>query len=244
MITKVLNGKKVRLYDSIEELPMANFQKFNRYLLLDSGIGCDFEDIDQHIEKIGKLMHVNKAAALQELQNMRQNMYYIVENINTKFLAFIALIHDIDGKVVYDLSDKSIKELSVKLNTVEKSLIYSILEHLKKNLNNELILCFPTFFDDTYEKEIYTQLRHKTFIILDAIINEQEVVGEVEVDSIYKPKVYSGKSSVEIAYMKQYETASVIVAEKTGREPGKLSVFEFYSILESIKKYHDKIKTK
>ena len=235
MITKLINGRKVKLYDSIEDLPMANFQKFNRYMLLDSGIGSDFSDIDLHIEKIGKLMQTNKTAALQELYNMRQNLYYITENINVKFLAFITLIYEIDGKIVYDLSDDNIKAIAAKLNKASKSFIYETLSALKKNLNKELTMCFPTFFDDTYEKEVFGQLKQKAYLALDSIINEEVLVEDLEVDSVL-PRSYQGKNSAEVAYMKQYEIAVMMVSTKTNLDPNKMNVFEFYSILEGLKK--------
>ena len=39
-----LAGHKVVLYDSIDELPIARFHKYNRYLLVDAGVlmeSCD-----------------------------------------------------------------------------------------------------------------------------------------------------------------------------------------------------------
>ena len=44
--------KIIKLYDSIDELPIVNFQKYNKYLLIDSGIGSDLNAFDEHITKI------------------------------------------------------------------------------------------------------------------------------------------------------------------------------------------------
>ena len=43
-----LAGHKVRLYDSIEELPICRFHAYNRMLLIDAGIGSDINDFDAH----------------------------------------------------------------------------------------------------------------------------------------------------------------------------------------------------
>ena len=76
MKSLLINKKIVRVYDSIDEMPIVNFQKYNKYLLIDSGIGSDADDIDAHIVKIAKFIKANNnKKALQELQNMRQNMY-------------------------------------------------------------------------------------------------------------------------------------------------------------------------
>ena len=36
MIMKNINGHVVKIYDSIEELPIINFQKYNKFMLIDS----------------------------------------------------------------------------------------------------------------------------------------------------------------------------------------------------------------
>ena len=63
----LINKKVVRVYDSIDEMPIVNFQKYNKYLLIDSGIGSDADDIDAHIVKIAKyIKSSNNKKALQE----------------------------------------------------------------------------------------------------------------------------------------------------------------------------------
>lgn len=130
----VINKKKLLLYDSIDELPIINFQKYNKYLLIDAGIGSDVNDIDQHITKIAKYIKSNKSLAMQELQNMRQNLFMIASNISPKYLAFAALIHSVDGKKVEDLSDNNLKALLDDIKTVKHSwLIHTLAEIKKKN---------------------------------------------------------------------------------------------------------------
>ena len=67
MKSLLINKKIVRVYDSIDEMPIINFQKYNKYLLIDSGIGSDADDIDAHIIKIAKFIKANNSKkALQE----------------------------------------------------------------------------------------------------------------------------------------------------------------------------------
>jgi len=47
---------------------------------------------------LNSLKSNNAKKALQELQNMRQNMYMVNNEISPRYLAFAALIHSIDGK--------------------------------------------------------------------------------------------------------------------------------------------------
>ena len=132
MRTLVINNKKLVMYDSIEELPIANFQKYNKFLLIDAGIGSDINDIDQHIAKIAKYIKSNQSLAMQELQNMRQNMYMIASGISPKYLAFAALIHSIDDKKVEDLSDENLKLVLESLKTIKHSWLINILTEIKK----------------------------------------------------------------------------------------------------------------
>ena len=77
MKTITVKGKVIKLYDSIDEMPITNFQKYNKYILLDAGLGSDVDSVDQHIVNIAKLINTDKKKAMQELQNMRQNMHLI-----------------------------------------------------------------------------------------------------------------------------------------------------------------------
>lgn len=131
----LINKKIVCVYDSIDEMPIVNFQKYNKYLLIDSGIGSDTDDIDAHIVKIAKFIKANdNKKALQELQNMRQNMYMVNSEISPKYLAFAALIHSIDGKETNDLSDDGLKKILQDLKEVKHSVVIEFLLWLKKKL--------------------------------------------------------------------------------------------------------------
>ena len=78
----IFNNKIIKVYDSIDEMPIVNFQKYNKYLLIDSGIGSDADDIDAHIVKVAKFIKANdNKKALQELQNLRQNMHMVNSEI-------------------------------------------------------------------------------------------------------------------------------------------------------------------
>ncbi|MGN0558044.1 MAG: hypothetical protein ACI4IS_01170 [Acutalibacteraceae bacterium] len=131
----LINKKTICVYDSIDEMPIANFQKYNKYLMIDSGIGSDVDDIDAHITKIAKyIKSKDEKKALLELQNMRQSMYMVNSEISPKYLAFAALIHSIDGKEVTDLSDDGLKALLEEIKQIKHSKVIEFLFWLKKKL--------------------------------------------------------------------------------------------------------------
>ena len=51
MKTVQIKGMSVEIYDSIEDLPILRFHKYNKMLLVDAGVGSDLADFDRHIEK-------------------------------------------------------------------------------------------------------------------------------------------------------------------------------------------------
>lgn len=236
-----VNKKTVRVYDSIDEMPIINFQKYNKYLLIDSGIGSDVDDIDAHIARIAKFIKSNNAKkALQELQNMRQNMYMVNSEISPKYLAFAALIHSIDGKEVNDLSDDGLKNVLAKLKEIKHSKIIDFLVWLKKKVTTELEMYFPGDFVNPKEKDAYDKLKQRTLFVLDSMINGTDNSEQIETIDIvmlnmHSPKSYIGSESVEIKYDKQFESTCLLIAQKTNMDAKKMTVLQFYNAVDNIK---------
>lgn len=236
-----INGKIIRVYDSIDEMPIINFQKYNKYLLIDSGIGSDADDIDAHIIRIAKFIKANNSKkALQELQNMRQNIYMVNSEISPKYLAFAALIHSIDGKKVDDLSDDGLKKILKSLKDVKHSKIVDFLMWLKKKVASELETYFPGDFISPKEKDVYDKLRNRTLLVLDSILTSTDNSKQIEfIDmdmlNMYTPKVYTGCESVEIKYDKQFENTCLLISQKVNVDAKKMTVLQFYNAIENIK---------
>lgn len=241
MKSLLINKKIVRVYDSIDEMPIINFQKYNKYLLIDSGIGSDADDIDAHIIKIAKFIKTNNSKeALQELQNMRQNMYMVNNEISPKYLAFAALIHSIDGKEVNDLSDDGLKKLLQDLKDIKHSKVINFLLWLKKKVTNELETYFPGDFVNPKEKEAYDRLKNRTLLVLDSIINNTDNTKQIEsidamILNMHAPKVFIGSESVEVKYDKQFESTCLLIAQKTNMDAKKMTVLQFYNAIDNIK---------
>lgn len=237
----LINKKIVRVYDSIDEMPIINFQKYNKYLLIDSGIGSDADDIDAHIVKIAKYIKSNNnRKALQELQNMRQNIYMVNSEISPKYLAFAALIHSVDGKEVNDLSDDGLKKLLQDLKEVKHSKVIDFLLWLKKKVTSELEIYFPGDFVNPKEKEAYDKLKARTLFVLDSVINDTDNSKQIEAIDImmlnmHTPKTYIGSESVEVKYDKQFESTCLLIAQKTSMDARKMTVLQFYNAIDNIK---------
>jgi len=138
MLTEKVNGHTLKLYDSIEELPVVNFQRFNRYALIDAQIGSDLEDVDVKLTRIAKFIGAgDKANAAEELNNLRQNIYFVQQDISPRQSAFVSFIAEIDGEKVTDLSDDNVKAIYAQLNETPVGWLTRMYERLKKKSNRK-----------------------------------------------------------------------------------------------------------
>lgn len=145
MKTAKFNGNYIELYDEIDKLPIERFKEFNKYLMIDGGIGGDMESVDGHIVNLMQFIRrKDEDKAIQELNNMRQNYYFIIERINPEMNAFCTLVKTINGKPYDDLSDEGMtklqSELSKKGLTIGK--MRGWLHEVKKNWTANLNFSF------------------------------------------------------------------------------------------------------
>lgn len=132
-----INGHIIEMYDSIEDMPIKRYNSFNRYSIIDSGLGSTFADVDQKItETVGLVNSDQKDKAVQSLLNMRNTYYFMFENIDPKSSSFICMIKSIDGKPNDDISENGIlKTREVLMKTkISRAMMIILLEELKKKL--------------------------------------------------------------------------------------------------------------
>lgn len=244
-----VNGHILEIYEGIDELPIVNFQKYNKCLIIDSGIGSDVDSIGDHIVTLAKLIgsgkEEDKIKALTELENMQSNLMMVCSEVSPNNMAFVSLVHKVDGEVVTDLSDTGLKKVLSKIQDVKQSFVVRMLHGLKKNFSNELESYFPgLFFDDSRQKEAIDDMARKAILIYESIIDPEKKdyydkeLSNIERKSLdrYKPKKFRGKSSIEIQYDKQFESSCVLIYQKTSSDAKKMSVLQYYTTLDIIKK--------
>jgi len=244
MKTVKIGERTVEIYDAIDELPMLRFHKYNKMLLVDAGIGSDLQDFDTHIEKAMRYARSKtpELAAI-ELDNMRQNVYFIQSGLSPKCLAFAVLVKSIDGTPYNDLSDDGLQKVVDMFGDVPVKELTAQMEAVKKKIDEELQMYFPRLFDDATVKEYYDELRNRTMLMLDAIINGDTEDKRAEIDKITtmlllynRPVVFSGSDNMEIQYDKQFENMCLTISQHLHvPEPKKYTVLEYYNAFERIK---------
>lgn len=235
---------EVKIYDAIEELPISRFHKFQKCLLVDSGLGSTIEDVDKHLEKARRFCMLDKAKeAEKELMNMRQNIWLVQNGISPKHLSFAALVFAIDGKECTDLSDDALTKI---VETFADAPIGDLTEQIasvKKKIDDELTLYFPDIFNGNEAREFYDKLRERTLKVLQNIVDGLDSPeGTEDVESLTtelmtysNPECYEGSGSVEIQYDKQFEKLCVTLAKELNINPKEKTVLEFYNAFEYLK---------
>ena len=101
MVTAKIGKHTVEYFDTIEELPIVRFHKYQKLLLIDAGVGSDIAAFDQRIERVRRFLAAAKPDnAQQELENLRQCVYMIQNGISPQHRAFAVLVTQKDSSVL------------------------------------------------------------------------------------------------------------------------------------------------
>ena len=110
-----LGKRDILIQDDIEQMSIAQFNKVNKYWMLSDSLGNDFADIDKlHLSRL-LLVAGDKEKTIKEVNNLRILINNIISEVSPEQLAFVALIHSIDGKPLEDYSEDNLKRLSKEL---------------------------------------------------------------------------------------------------------------------------------
>ena len=244
MVTVKIGNHIVEMYGSIDELPIIRFHKYQKLLLVDSGVGSDINGFDQRIEKTRRFLMAGKSEkAQQELENLRQCVFMIQSEINPQHRAFATLVTKIDGKQYDVITDETLEEITTRLQDVSVKELTAQFDAVKKKIDAELMLYFPALFNDSEIKEYFDIVRKRTLEILAGIINgENEPVKTEIVERLTtalitysNPKMFTGSDGVEIQFDRQFENLCLVLSEQLHVEPKKYTVLEFYNAFDFVR---------
>lgn len=236
MVERLIAGHRVRLYDTIDDLPIVRFQKFQKYLLVDSGIGGDVLAFDRRCEKVRRYLSQGKNdLAGQEMQNLRQCVYLIQEELNPKHRAFACLVESIDGERTDDLSDTGLARVLERLGGMTAGEAASELGAVKKKIDTELSTYFPALFNGSETKEYFDILRKRALTILEGITRGEVADVEDLTTSLIcfsKPRNFSGAGGIEVEFDRNFETLCLSLSENLGIRPKECTVLEYYNAVD------------
>lgn len=238
MVIVKIGKHTVEMYDAIDELPIVRFHKYQKLLLVDAGIGSDIAAFDQRIEKARRFLLAGKTEQAQkELANLRNCVWLIQAGVNPRNRAFAALVKSVDGRECDDISDDALEKVLGILRDAPIKDLTANLEAVKKKIDGELMLYFPTIFNDSSVKEYYDILKRRTLAILGNIVagvpnpDATAEIDKLTTDLITytNPQLFVGSESAEIQFDRQFENLCLALSEQLHVKPKEYTVLEFYN---------------
>lgn len=242
MIVKEINKHKVIFYDSIEDLPVSQFHRYSKHLLVESGIGDTIQDIDRHITRIMNFLNDTKKA-YQELMNLRQCLYLVATEQDLHNKATLCLVKSVDGKEWTDFSDSGIDSLYRLVNGAMVKEMEALASQVRDAIDDNLLQYFPQIFEDSVQKNYTDLLRRRALLQIQSIVSEVDKESEIKsvTEQIYKmqkPKGFAGTESEEVRFDKQFEDMCLLIAKEFGGGVKKYTTMEFYSAFERLSKQY------
>lgn len=140
MRQEVYNNKNLIMYDSIHDLPITRFHLFNKYAMIDAGIGSNIDDVDRHLTNLREMNRRGDKNNLdQALLNFQQELRFIMTKVNPSTMTFAVMVKSIDGKEMNDLSDLGIENVITMLGKegISYGLIKGLIDFVKKKLRRK-----------------------------------------------------------------------------------------------------------
>lgn len=250
MKREIIGRYKVDFYEYIDEMPIVRHNAYNLYLLIDSGVGSTTDEIDLNIDKVANyVQNEDKENAIKQLMLLKQNLYFVRTGENPEFLAFVCLIHSINGEELKDLSIENLNRIIDKFkNYLTPKRLRDILYDIKKKVEEELETHFPNLVDSPTLKEYYGKLKQRTILVCREITEKADLSAEIYAidkfltDSV-KPGVFYGKDSLELKYQREFEEMCFIMNQNlTNQKSKEMNVLEFYTALEVLRRQRKKTK--
>lgn len=247
MVEKLLGGKRFVFYDSIEDLPISQFHRYSKYVLVGSGIGDSLANIDSHITRVINFMKVDIKKAHQELLNLRQNIYMVLTEQDVQTKATLCLLKSIDGVEWTDFSDSGLQTLYDMVSGERFADVNDLAKKVREAIDENLSRYFPKIFDDATSKNYCDFLRKRALLQGDAILNNKNHEDEIDaldrqIYGMLNVKSFEGADSEEIRFDKQFEEMCLTMAKEFGGGIKKFTTMEFYSAYEKLDKQYEEQK--
>lgn len=228
---------KVRLYDSIDDLPMERFHRYNKMLLIDAGLGSDISSMDAHVEKVLRFMRGGDLdSAAKELENLRQNVYLVQTEQSPKNLSFACLVAEIDGKPCTDLSEDGLEKVRQTLMDAPRGEVADAMSAAKKKIDDALTEYFSAMFVSPEEKEYFDMMKRRTVAQLEQICEGDSEERQQTINTMtdrlvtaIKPKVFTGRTAFGVQHDKGYEKMCLLLSSTLGVDAKRMTVLEYYT---------------
>ena len=245
-----LGEHSVVMYDSIDELPIVRFQKYNKMLMLDAGLGSDLTALDAHLARVSEFIKNNELQnAASEIDNLRQTLYNVQNGLTPHFMSLIPLMTEVDGEALTDLSDESLKAVYERLKDVTLRSYGEASSEVKKKIEGELKAYFDQGGESATSKEYYELMRRRALLMCDEIADGKdrgEEIREIESRMVRsdKPRVFSGQRNAEVLYDKNFVGCCIAIAQNLNMDAKEMTVLEYYRAVEVLEEQQRRLGVK
>ena len=250
MIKLKLGPHKVTLYNDIEALPIERFQKYNKMLMLDAGLGSDVKVFDSKLARINEFIQNNDIAnASTEIDNIRQTLFNVQNGLSPYFMSLIPLMSEIDGEPFTDLSDASIQAAYDKLKDVTLREYKNVSEGVKKKIEKDLDSYFHQGGPSAESKEYYELIRRRALLMCDEMAKDEDHKEEIDeltkqMVRFGKPMVFNGDRNREVLYDKNFIGNCISIAQNLNMDAKQMTVLEYYRAIEVLEEQQKELKRK
>ena len=245
-----LGEHSVTMYDSIEELPIVRFQKYNKMLMLDAGLGSDLTALDAHLARVGEFIKAGETDnAAREIDNLRQTLFNVQNGLTPHFMSLIPLMAEVDGEPLTDLSDENIQRVYDTLKDVTMKAYEGAASEVKKKIEEELKAYFNQGGESAASKEYYELMRRRALLMLDEIgdgRDRSEEIRAIESQMVRsdKPRVFQGERNAEVLYDKNFVGCCIAIAQNLNMDAKAMTVLEYYRAIEVLEEQQKELKRK
>ena len=245
-----LGEHSVVMYDSIEELPIVRFQKYNKMLMLDAGLGSDLTALDAHLARVGEFIKAGETDnAAREIDNLRQTLFNVQNGLTPHFMSLIPLMAEVDGEPLTDLSDENIQRVYDQLKDVTMKAYEGAASEVKKKIEEELKAYFNQGGESAASKEYYELMRRRALLMLDEISDGRDRSDEIRaIESRMvrsdKPRVFQGERNAEVLYDKNFVGCCIAIAQNLNMDAKQMTVLEYYRAIEVLEEQQKELKRK
>ena len=120
MIEFKIGKTTVEVHNDINQLSMNRLSAFNRYSMLDAGIGSNIQEADEtHFNKIFEFIAIGDTeGTLKQVQALRKAIALTISEVNPEFISFACLIAKIGDKQYNDMSESGLGKVQEHLKKI------------------------------------------------------------------------------------------------------------------------------
>jgi hypothetical protein len=148
-------------------------------------------------------------------------------------------VAEIDDVEMNDLSDDGLERVRQMLEDAPRKDITAALQAVKKKIDEDLTLYFPSLFDSTDEKEYYDMMKRRAQMELEQITDGDSEERRARITELedrmvtaVKPRTFTGRDAFGVQHDKAYMKMCLMISSNLNADATRMTVLEYYTASE------------